>query len=75
MKKEENKKQVSKPIVLIIKETEASVIEILNNSGLPNFILRPLLEKLYNQSIHLENQEYESAKSQYEKDFEKKEEK
>lgn len=75
MKKEENKKQVSKPIVLIIKETEALVVEILNNSGLPNFILRPLLEKIYNQSIHLENQEYESAKSQYEKDFEKKEEK
>ena len=49
---------------LILKEREfkMKIIDLINNSNLPAFILKPTLKDLYEQLNDLEQQQYEEAK-------------
>lgn len=49
---------------LILKEREfkEKMIELINNSNLPAFILKPTIKDLYEQLNTLEQQQYEQAK-------------
>lgn len=57
----EKKNQKEKPLILKVKETENKIIGIINESHIPAFIIKPLIEKIYNQLVNLEQQEYQIA--------------
>ena len=48
---------------LILKEREfkEKIIEVINNSNLPAFIIKPVLKDLFEQVNTLEQQQYEKA--------------
>lgn len=50
-----------RPLVLKVKEAENRLIATINNSQLPAFIMKPIIEKVYNQLINLEQEEYALA--------------
>ena len=50
-----------RPLVLKVKEAENRIIATINNSHLPAFIMKPIIEKVYNQLINLEQEEYALA--------------
>ena len=49
---------------LILKEREVreQVVQIINNSGLPAFILKPIFKDFYEQINNFETQQYEIAR-------------
>ena len=53
------KKQIEKPTILKLKEFEEKVIELINNSNIPAFILKNPIEKILNQLQIIEQQELE----------------
>lgn len=57
---------MEKPIVLRVREFEEQIVKIINESGIPIFILKNSCEKIHNQLISLEQKEYEIAKKEYE---------
>ena len=48
---------MDKPIILKIKDTEESIINTINKSELPAFLLRPIVEKIFNQLVQNEKNE------------------
>ena len=50
-----------KPLILRVKDTENRIVAIINNSNIPAFILKSSIEKIYNQLVQLEQQEYAIA--------------
>lgn len=73
MKNKEEKKEIEKPIIVVLRETEESIVNSINSSKLPNFILRPMIEKIYNQIVQNEVNEYNLSKEQYEEQLKEKE--
>lgn len=59
---------------IIIKERELreNLIQLINNSGMPAFILKPIIKEIYDQVINIENQQYEEAKQKINAKQEKK---
>ena len=56
-------------LILKKREFEEKIIETINNSNLPAFIIKPFLKELFEQVNLLEQQEYEkSLKSKEEKE-------
>ena len=63
---------------LIIKEREfkEKITELINNCGLPAFIVKPTIKDIYQQVENLENQQYNQAlEIQRQKEEENKKEK
>lgn len=48
---------------LIIKEREfkEKLVQVINESGLPAFIIKPILKEIFEQASVLEQQQYETA--------------
>lgn len=61
---------------LILKEREVreKIVETINNSGLPAFMLKPILKEMYDQISMLAGQQYEEAKNKIQKIKKEKEE-
>lgn len=57
---------MNKPANLIMEETKENIVKIINESGLPPFLVEPILKDLYNQINILKQQELEQSKKQYE---------
>ena len=56
---------MNKPANLIIEETKENLVKVINESGLPPFLLEPVLKDLYNQISILKQQELEKSKQEY----------
>ena len=56
-----------KPTSMIIKETKDKLVEILNTSALPPFVLEPIMKDLYTEVVGLSQQQYLQEKTEYEK--------
>lgn len=48
---------MEKPFTLKVQETEQKIVEIINHSELPAYVLKIVLQNLYAQIETLENQE------------------
>ena len=48
---------MNKPFTLKIQETEKGIVEILNSSQLPAFVLKQILQGIYNEVDRLDNEE------------------
>lgn len=66
---------MTKPANLIIEETKENLVKVINESGLPPFLLEPVLKDLYNQINILKQQELEQSKKQYEDSLKQEEKK
>ena len=66
---------MTKPANLIIEETKENLVKVINESGLPPFLLEPILKDLYNQISILKQQELEKSKQEYENSLNQEKEK
>ena len=48
-------------VILKEREIREKIIEIINNSGLPAFMLKAVIKELYEQLNIIEQQQYEEA--------------
>lgn len=54
-------------VILKEREVREKVVEIINNSGLPAFMLKPIIKDLYDQLEVVEQQQYAEALKNKEK--------
>lgn len=66
---------MNKPANLIVEETKENIVKTINESGLPPFLVEPILKDLYNQISILKQQELEQSKKQYEDSLKQEEKK
>lgn len=57
---------MDKPITVARQEFMDDLVSLINNSGLPAFILTPILEGMTRKVAELERQQYEADKASYE---------
>jgi hypothetical protein len=50
---------MNKPFTLIVKETEEKIVETINNSNLPAYVLKKILQDLFQQLEIAEQNEIE----------------
>lgn len=60
-----------KPINLVYKETEDKLVEVINNSGLPAFALKSIIDKILPQLNQLEQSQLVEARKMYEEELKK----
>lgn len=65
----ENK--IEKPFTLKCKETEENIVQSINNSGLPAYVLKTILQSIYNQIDKIDNEEIQRYTFENKKDGEK----
>lgn len=58
-------KEIKKPTILVIKEIEEKLVQDINNSELPSFILKPIIERILKQVELLEQQELINETNNY----------
>lgn len=64
---------IEKPMIIKKKEFAENVVNLVNQSGLPHFIMEPILQDVLN-AVHIGiEQEYQTAKSEYEAALKKEE--
>ena len=66
---------MNKPANLIIEETKEKIVKVINESGLPPFLLEPILKNLYDQISILKQRELEKSKQEYENSLNQEKEK
>lgn len=66
---------MNKPANLIMEETKENIVKIINESGLPPFLVEPIIKDLYNQISILKQQELEKSKQEYENSLNQEKEK
>ena len=59
---------MNKPLILKYKETEEKIIQEINKSEMPVYVLKIMLEKIFNQLTEIENKEVEEYKTYLEKE-------
>lgn len=57
---------MNKPITLVIEETKTKLAEIINTSGLPPFVIEPMLNTFLQEAHMAAKRQYEIDKLQYE---------
>jgi len=62
-------------VILKEREVREKIVDVINTSGLPAIILKPIIKEVYEQLINVETQQYEHAKIYKQKINEEKEEK
>ena len=60
-------KEIRKPFSLMVQETEQKVVDVFNNSQLPAYVLKTILQGLYQQVENIETQEIAKYKEEQEK--------
>lgn len=57
---------MNKPITLVIEETKTKLADIINTSGLPPFVIEPILSTFLQEAHAASKRQYEIDKIQYE---------
>ena len=63
---------MEKPLNLIIEEGKESIIKAVNSSGLPAYLLEPIIKDIYNEIVVLKNKELDESKEKMKKEESKK---
>lgn len=67
MNKNENKNEkIMKPTSVAVVELQNDLIELINNSNLPGFIIEPILKDLWAEAKATAKLQYENDKKMYE---------
>ena len=59
--------KIEKPTVVVIEETKTKIIEVITQSGLPAFIMEPILRDFLAETQQAAQREYEAQKQEYER--------
>lgn len=62
---------MEKPINIRVKEIEETMVNLINESNIPAFIMKNVIEKIYNQLVKLEQKELEISMSEWQKEVKK----
>lgn len=62
---------MNKPADLIVEETRENLSKVINESGLPPFLIEPIIRDIYNQISFLKQKELENSKKEYEESLKK----
>ena len=65
---------MKKPVTLVIEETKIKLAEIINTSGLPPFVIEPMLNTFLQEAHVAAKRQYEIDKLQYEQSIAKEQE-
>ena len=65
---------MKKPVTLVIEETKTKLAEIINTSGLPPFVIEPMLNTFLQEAHVAAKIQYEIEKLQYEQAIAKEQE-
>ena len=65
---------MNKPITLVIEETKIKLADIINTSGLPPFVIEPILSTFLQEAHAASKRQYEIDKIQYEQAIAKEQE-
>ena len=57
---------IAKPVTLVRRELIDKLVEVINESQLPMFVITPILENLLDEVKSVEQKEYETDTAQYE---------
>lgn len=57
---------MNKPITVVREETKKNLADVINNSGLPAFVIEPILMEFLNETRIAAKRQYELEKVQYE---------
>lgn len=57
---------MNKPIIVVYEEFKQQLADLINNSGLPVFMIEPILQNYLSEVRILVKRQYESDKAQYE---------
>lgn len=63
---------MNKPFTIQVQETEQKIVESLNNSQLPVYVLKNILINMINQLEKIDKEEIDKYKEEMEKESEKK---
>lgn len=63
---------MEKPLNLIIEEGRQSIITAVNSSGLPAYLLEPIIKDIYNEIANLKIKELQESKEKMKKEEDKK---
>ena len=59
-------KKIEKPITVVRQEFIDTLVDYINNCGLPLFIMEPILKDMYLEVKAMSQRQYETEKMQYE---------
>lgn len=65
---------MNKPVTLVIEETKTKLADIINTSGLPPFVIEPILSTFLQEAHAASKRQYEIDKLQYEQAIAKEQE-
>lgn len=65
---------MNKPVTLVIEETKTKLAEVINTSGLPPFVIEPMLNTFLQEAHVAAKRQYEIEKLQYEQAIAKEQE-
>lgn len=65
---------MKKPVTLVIEETKIKLAEIINTSGLPPFVIEPMLNTFLQEAHVAAKRQYEIDKLQYKQSIAKEQE-
>lgn len=63
---------MEKPLNLIIEEGKQNIIKAVNDSGLPAYLLEPIIKDIYNEIANLKIKELQESKEKMKKEEDKK---
>lgn len=61
---------MNKPLSIKRQEFINGMIELVNNSGLPPFVIEPILKDFHNSAVVATDKQYQAEKALYEKQLE-----
>lgn len=66
---------MEKPVTLIIEDFKSNISKVINESKLPPFVIRPILQDILNQVLMAEQAQTKSDAEEYQKALEAEKEK
>ena len=57
---------MNKPITVVYEDFKQELANLINNSGLPAFIIEPILQSYLNETRAIMQKQYESDKAKFE---------
>lgn len=63
---------MDKPLNLIIEDSKQAILKVINDTGLPVYLLEPILKDIYVQTLEIKKRELVKSKEEYDKKMQSK---
>lgn len=62
---------MNKPLNLMIEDVKEELVQAINNTNLPPFLLEPIVKDIYNEIVILKQNDLVKSKTEYDKSLDK----